>query len=333
MVNQEFGKVYLYPSRSQNEFLDLNRCAIRKIGYSVEQVDKAFVYDLLRMKKDAIVVLNWVEDRVYGRTYRTVFQYFFKMVALIIFSRVFARKVVWVRHNFKPHNGTKTNFRYKFLCGLFNAVGIKPTPLESYYSEPSLVHPLYKEDTQLKSDIAVSKVSEESRPNTVVFFGAVKRYKNLHKVLDTWPSDIPLKIAGKCSDQKYEAFINEKIEKRNLTVDWDNRFLSDKELNDTLANSKFVLLPHADSTMISSGSFYHAIGEGCNILTNESRFGCFKSDVHSFVSIYDPDQISSSYLNQICFKRDEIMHEALNHYGEYKIIEAWGKVLTMHANR
>jgi beta-1,4-mannosyltransferase len=325
-------KVYLYPSRSQNDFLDLNRQALRKLDYTIENIDKAFVRDLLSMRRESIVVLNWVEDRVYGRTYRTVFQYFFKMVALIIFSRAFAKKVIWVRHNYKPHNGTKYNLRYKFLCGLFKLSGIKATPLENYYSEPSLVHPLYKTDSILKNDIAESQKNGEQRDNFVVFFGAVKRYKNLHVVLDTWPVDVPLKIAGKCSDTEYEEFINLKIKARGLAVEWDNRFLSNAELNSTLANSKFVLLPHADSTMISSGSFYHAIGEGCNIITTESQFGSFKSKNHNFVSIYDPTLISSNHLTEICSRRHEVMTGALESYGEQKVIEAWRKILPTQLN-
>ncbi|MCQ8847223.1 hypothetical protein NQT74_01340 [Alteromonas stellipolaris] len=322
-----FTKVYLYPSRSQNEFLALNQGALEKLGYSVKKVNKAFLLDLLSMKKDAIVVLNWVEDRVYGRTYRTVFQYFLKMIALIIFSKLFAKQVVWVRHNFKPHNGSSTNFRYKFLCGLFKLCGIPPTPLEEYYSKPSLVHPLYKNDHKLKLDIVYAKKSIDSRSHLVVFFGAVKRYKNLHEILDTWPKDVSLKIAGKSSDIEYTNFLNEKINKRDLRVEWENKFLSDEELNQILSNAKFVLLPHADSTMISSGSFYHAIGEGCNIITNESRFGRTKSNLHSFVSIYDSTSISLSYLNQICLKRESVMQEAMDNYGELRVINAWQKIL------
>jgi glycosyltransferase involved in cell wall biosynthesis len=326
---QEFMKLYLYPSRSQNEFLELNRQALRELGYEVKPVNRAFITDLLRRKKDATVVLHWVEDRVYGRTYRTVFQYFFKIIALIIFSGLFAEKVVWVRHNFQPHNGSKHNYRYRFLCWLYKLMSVKAIPLEGYYSSPSLLHPLYKKDSELQAQIEQPESLEPQKSNLVVFFGAVKKYKNLHQILDTWPKHIPLKIAGRCTDTEYQSFLLNKITQLGLNVVWDNVFLSDEELNDVLKNTKFVLLPHADNTMISSGSFYHAIGEGCNVLTNSSRFGLAKSKQHGFVSIYDPKVISEAYLNSIYQDRTKVMHDALSSYGQRQVLSAWRNVLAV----
>lgn len=325
-------KLYLYPSKSQNEFLELNKEALRQLNFTVEKIDPSFIRDLLRMKKDSIVVLNWVEDRVYGRGYRTVFQSFFKMTALIIFAKLLAKDVIWVRHNFQPHNGTKTNYRYRFLCGLYKLMKIKPTSLERYYATPSLVHPLYKKDAALIDEVSKPEPLDAHKSNLVVFFGAVKRYKNLHDVLDTWPKDIPLKIAGRCSDKYYQTFLEQKIAQQDLQVQWDNKFLDDEELNDLLKNSKFVLLPHADSTMISSGSFYHAIGEGCNVITNSSRFGQSKADQHKFVTIYDPSIISLEYLTNIYQDRVHVMGEALSCYGEKRVIAAWHDVLMVNNN-
>ncbi|MEM5498186.1 hypothetical protein WNY77_12325 [Paraglaciecola mesophila] len=322
-------KLYLYPSRSQNEFLALNKKALGELGYTVKPVNKAFIRDLLSMKKDAIVVLHWVEDRVYGRTYRTVFQYFFKMVALIIFAGIFAKKVIWVRHNFQPHNGSKTNYRYRFLCWLYKFMGIKAVSLEEYYSTPALLHPLYKKDVQLQEEIDNPDIIEPEKSHLVVFFGAVKRYKNLHKILDTWPQHVPLKIAGRCSDQEYEKFLLKKIAQLGLNVVWDNVFLSDEALSDVLKNTRFVLLPHADNTMISSGSFYHAIGEGCNVLTNSSRFGLAKSEQHGFVNIYDPNAMSEAYLTSIHQDRTKVMHDALSSYGQRQVLSAWRNVLAV----
>lgn len=319
--------LYFYPTRSKNKFLELNIASLRGMHYSVKKVDTAFIFDLLRLKKDSIVVLNWVEDRIYGRSYKTVVQYFINMVALIIFSKLFAKKVIWVRHNFQPHNGTKTNYRYKFLCGLYRLMRIKPVSLENYYSNPALVHPLYKSDSALVADISKSDMSHPPSASFVLFFGEVKPYKNLHDVLDTWPKDIPLKIAGRCSVADYKSLLQEKVERRGLQVEWLNKFLHTDELNDLLKNTKFVLLPHADSTAISSGAFYHAIGQGCNIIANDTKFGRAKTSQHQFVTIFDPAVISRDYLNAIYLDRAQVMQEALACYGEKQVSAAWANVL------
>ncbi|GAC32253.1 glycosyltransferase family protein [Paraglaciecola polaris] len=320
--------LYIYPTRSKNKFLELNKDALRSLDFPVKKIDHSFVFDLLRFKKDSIVVLNWVEDRVYGRSYKTVCQYFFKMVALIIFAKLFAKKVIWVRHNFQPHNGSKTNYRYKFLCGLYKVMGIKATSLEAYCSKPSLLHPLYKKDATLIADINKPLLIDEKRDYLVAFFGTVKPYKNLHDVLDTWPKDIPLKIAGRCSDADYNSLLQEKVGRRGLQVQWLNKFLHNDELDDLLKKTQFVLLPHADSTVISSGAFYHAIGQGCNIIASDTKFGRAKASQHQFVTIFDPAVTSRKYLNAIYVDRTQVMREALACYGEKQVSAAWANVLT-----
>tara|TARA_R110001583_G_scaffold116577_1_gene267351 strand:+ start:136 stop:1116 length:981 start_codon:yes stop_codon:yes gene_type:complete len=320
--------LYFYPTRSKNKFLELNTALLRSMNYSVKKVDSDFIFDLLRLKKDSIVVLNWVEDRVYGRTYKTVVQYFFSMVALVIFSKLFAKQVIWVRHNFQPHNGTKTNYRFKFLCGLYRLMKIKPVTLENYSSSPALVHPLYRSDVALDADISKLDMSDPASASFVLFFGAVKPYKNLHDVLDTWPKDIPLKIAGRCSDADYKSLLQEKVERRGLQVQWLNKFLHNDELDDLLKKTQFVLLPHADSTVISSGAFYHAIGQGCNIIANDTKFGRAKASQHQFVTIFDPAVTTREYLNAIYVDRAQVMREALACYGEKQVSAAWANLLT-----
>ncbi len=324
MKQENMQKAFMYPPRSQNEFLNLNKKALQKLGYDVQPTDLTFIRYLLFHPKKAIVILNWVEDRVYGRSYKTAVQYFFKMISLVIFSKVCAKKVIWVKHNFRPHNTKGSTKRFDFLCKLYSALNIPPVSLESYFSSPSLIHPLYKPDNELIRD---SEAIENESTIDVLFFGGIKPYKNLDKVLIDWPSSIPLKIAGKCSDQSYTRMLENIINERSLNIDWDNRFLSSDELNEMLKASKFVLLPHSDNTMISSGSFYHAIGEGCNILVNASQFGKVKSEQHSFVHLVDIGKISKDMLRTRFVPKREIRKEVLACYGEKRVVEAWNMVL------
>jgi glycosyltransferase involved in cell wall biosynthesis len=320
-------KLYLYPARSKNRFLELNKIALKKLGFTFDKVGLFFIYDLLHIKKDRIVVLNWVEDRVYGRKIKRFFQAFVSHTLLIIFSKLFAKQVVWVRHNFLPHAGSKNNYRYKFLCKLYSWLNVKAIPLETYYATPALVHPLYRTDQEILEDISMSALGKEKPDIPVLFFGAVKKYKNLHRTLDTWPKDIPLKIAGFCDDASYQRLLEEKIMHNQLNVQWTNKFLSSDELDGLLKRAMYVLLPHADNTMISSGSFYHAIGEGCNVITNASQFGQFKQLQHEFVHIYSPNDMTIESLENNYRSRASVMNDALNFYGEDKVVDAWQNVL------
>ena len=317
-------KAFMYPPRSQNEFLDLNKKALQKLGYDVQPTDLTFVRYLLSHPKKAIVILNCVEDRVYGRSCKTAVQYFFKMILLVIFSKMCAKKVIWIKHNFRPHNSRGSTKRFDFLCKLYSLLKIPPVSLESYFSSPALIHPLYKTNNELIED---DEATEQENTIDVLFFGGIKPYKNLDKVLLDWPSSLSLKIAGKCSDPSYTRMLEKIINERGLNVDWENRFLSSDELNEMLKVSKFVLLPHSDNTMISSGSFYHAIGEGCNVLVNASQFGKVKSEQHSFVHLVDIGKISKDMLQNSFVPKREVRKEVLTCYGENRVVEAWNTVL------
>lgn len=320
-------KAYLYPFRSKNLFLDFNKTALNKLGFDVNKIDMSFILDLLRLKRDQVVVLNWVEDRVYGRSLKRFIQTFIGLALLIIFSKIFAGKVVWVRHNFVPHAGSKTNYRYKFICKLYGWLNIKAIPLEPYYSNPTLVHPLYRSDESIKNEIANGKHQDIENEIPVLFFGAIKKYKNLHDTLDIWPKNIPLKIAGYCDDINYLRLLQNKINDRELDVEWTNKFLSAEELDGLLKRTMYVLLPHSDNAMISSGTFYHAIGEGCNVITNSSQFGRFKQQQHEFVNIYDLEEMTMELLIKKHIHRLDVMAESLRCYGENKVIDAWQNIL------
>ena len=135
--------------------------------------------ELFGFRNDTVVILNWAEDLLYGLTTSGATKQFFKTVLLILISSMLASRVIWVRHNYKPHNSRGSFKRYNFICFLFRILGVSPILLERYYSTPSLIHPLYKTDEVIRNDLRL--VDAVDLKYEVVFFGAIKPYKNLHK--------------------------------------------------------------------------------------------------------------------------------------------------------
>ena len=80
--------------------------------------------------------------------------------------------------------------------------------------------------------------------------------------------------------------------------------------------------------MISSGSFYHAIGEGCNVLINESEFGRVKNGQHSFVHLVDTSNLSEKKLQSMFVPKREVLEEVIACYGEDKVVNAWKVILS-----
>lgn len=324
----ELEKIYIYPFESENLFLQKNKDTLAKIGYDVKRIDKKFYKEQLSLKRKSIVILNWLEDYVYTSSERSFFEEtksFVRALAILLISKIGAKKVIWIRHNYQPHNSESSHKRYNFIVNLFKLLNIKPIALESYYSKESVSHPLYKTNAQIRE--VIGSVDSKELKYDVVFFGAIKRYKNLHNILATWPVTVPIFIAGKCSDEVYRNEILNIITERQLPVEWVNSFFSDEDLNNILLAARYVLIPHADKTMISSGSFYHAITEGCNVLVNDTEFGRFKATQHSFVHLYDPDKTGLQNLRDSYVCRRDVLQEVVNFYGDDIFQKNWEKVL------
>ena len=319
--------IYMYPPYSKNNFIKINNEILTGIGHVVKPANIKMLKELFGFRNDTVVILNWAEDLLYGLTTLGATKQFFKTVLLILISSMLASRVIWVRHNYKPHNSRGSFKRYNFICFLFRILGVSPIPLERYYSTPSLIHPLYKTDEVIRNDLRL--VDAVDLKYEVVFFSAIKPYKNLHKTLKEWPISLPLKVVGKCSDAKYKKSIENIISERELNVDWDENFVSDDKLNQILKESRFVLLPHEDGTMISSGSFYHSIGEGCNVLVNNSTFGSFKSEKHSFVHNIPISEVNQNTLDKIFVRKSIVMKEAIDSYGINNVANAWKSVLNV----
>lgn len=159
--------------------------------------------------------------------------------------------------------------------------------------------------------------------NDVLFFGGIKFYKNLYFVLNEWFVFFLFKIVGKCLDFVYKEEFEFIISKWGFKVVWDNRFFFGEEFNELLEVFKFVLLFYFDGIMISFGFFYYVIGEGCNILINESEFGREKSKYYLFVYFIDIKGIFERILKEIYVFKYKVLKEVFFYYGEDKVVDVW----------
>ena len=166
-------KAYVYPPKSKNRYLELTRNAISLIGFEVEPLDKNFYRNELLSKRESYVVINWAEDFAYPPNSCSIFEHFvrfFKTIILIVFSKIFAKKVIWVRHNFKPHNAKGSRKRYNFILFLYKTLGITEVSLEDYYSTPSLTHPLYISNQEIQKKIdEINDTIQTYNPDYVFF--------------------------------------------------------------------------------------------------------------------------------------------------------------------
>jgi len=187
-------------------------------------------------------------------------------------------------------------------------------------------HPLYIDDSKLHE--ATEYLNKTSRRQDFLFFGSIKPYKGLDELLENWPVDIELKILGHCKSIQYTKRLLKIIDERSLHIIWENKFISTESLNESISNAKYVVLSHGDNAMIASGSFYHAISYGANIVCLPSKFGTLKSLQHPFVSEVGISELDSELRKLGYIKPNAVLKEALEFYGESVVRAAWKRALT-----
>ncbi len=230
-----------------------------------------------------VLVLNWFEDRL-----ATARRPRIEMVrSLIVLALLKARigHIIWVRHNHRPHAaGVSEALQQRFLAAIGRLASIAVTHRAVAGMEAMAVpHPLY--------GLEAGNRAATTRDIPFLVPGSVRANKGLVELLERWPADKPLYIAGQCKEADLTRRIETVIAARRLDVRWDNVFLDEADLDALMARSDFVLLTNADATMIVSGVFYHAASFGANLLIREGDYAAAMRAEHEFVQPLDPDRL------------------------------------------
>jgi glycosyltransferase involved in cell wall biosynthesis len=319
---KKISEIFVYPrNKGGNFYINRTIQILGRAGYHAQMYPKS-LRELLTIARSSqpVMLLNWFEDRV-GYDHGRIFA-FVKTLILLAIIVVKFKKIIWVRHNLKPH-GIYSSWQYKIICQLLSLVAtatVTHRPVEGFKSQ-YVPHPLYEVD--------ITK-SKEQREIKFLFFGTIKQYKNIHGLLEYWPCDTKLKIAGYCAEPAYEAMLHNIIQSRNLSVEWENRFLEYDELNDLIGNTQYVILPHHDNSMIVSGVFYHAISLGANVLVRDGGFYRDYLSQFRFAHPFTLESLESTLPSLTPYHCGDILDEAKNKLSDEVVMAAWETVLNDH---
>lgn len=277
---------YVYPRGDHdNLYLERNTQVWKLCGFEVRTLPKKVRWELFTGRDERILILNWFEDRI-GYSKFAILETM-KCLLYIAFFKVYFKKIVWVRHNFKPHSMQKKWYFNLFLKILGKVSDIVVTHRHVDKIDSSVVpHPTYEfPEEYIKS--------ESERDIEFLCFGKIKKYKNIANLLRQWPEERRLQIVGSCDTPEIKKEILGIIADRNLDVALEDRFVSYDELCQTIGKSKYVILPHQSETMIVSGALYHAVSGGANVVFTDREISeYFKNQLGN--GVYDFEEVMNS---------------------------------------
>ena len=258
-------------SSSSNKFVDLFSKALTDQMF----VTRSFRWRLSVLSKSDVVILHWPGGFFGNADISSSLTAAVRLVKMRLSRRLWGTRFVWVAHNAVPHAVVKPTpvLRRGFLRSLDGIIYL------SAYSR-SLVTEMYPECADVRSLVTVhghyrdlSVVAPSPcRPITgdinLVFFGQVRPYKNLDRLIDAVSevkSGLRLLIVGHDADPLLAKSLAASASKAShITLDLRDEPIGDEELEILIGASDAVVLPYRN--ILNSGSAIYALSRNRPII-------------------------------------------------------------------
>lgn len=279
------GTVHVYPPRPDavNVYQQRVATALEAIGLQVKPLTMESMLQTPG-KRFERVVINWPELRVLGARGRISPIRWAYVSAWLRWIQSRSDQVTFVLHNYYAHDtdGLTRQATRALVASArkrSDRVLVHAPTLDGWDSRHHYVpHPLYPTVTAESSEQI--EAAAGNLGDTYLVFGVIAEYKQLHRLLEAWPSGVRLLLAGSAPNAEYVQRLHALIKQRQLgdSVRIIPAFVSEAQAAFLLQNCKATLLLHDSAEMIASGSFFHAISYGATVL---GRARSFYSDIRS----------------------------------------------------
>jgi len=284
-------KICVYPRQRQgkydNGYIDDFCASLEEVGVEVTGAPaRNPLLSVLHCKADCYV-FHWIENvpaYKYGLLQALV------AWAAVWGARIRGRKVVWFMHNRRPHSG-----RRRLLCNALMRMMAAASDLIVTHSREGIgviaeryPHRLHKAvflDHPTKNRLS-ARVGE-CRYDILVW-GTVTPYKNIERFVAYAARNMPdrrMAVIGACSDDalfdriKVHAGGNIRVERRPVSFD---------ELGELISGSRYVVVPYASDTLLSSGTLMDSLSFGARVIGPDTgSFADYSTEERITVRTYD----------------------------------------------
>lgn len=234
-------------------------------GLVVPMSKKNFIKSLLLIRDNDFIFLNWFENQIVNNTKFSILG-FLKVFFVFLLCRMSLGKFVYVKHNNYPHDCSKKDIlKATWAISVFEKMAniVVVHSLTELNSKRSYIpHPLYE---------SITDTNLLNKGKSYIIFGRIVPYKKIEKVIEIFPSNKKLIIAGICQDSEY---LNKlvKMSESKTNIEIIPKFLTQNEVKSLVEKSAGMLITHNDDDMIVSGSFFYAMTLRSKVYALETPF-------------------------------------------------------------
>lgn len=179
------------------------------------------------------------------------------------------KKVIWFLHNKQPHTGKHKLAKKLLIKWLVRKADLIVTHategirlIDKQY--PKALSKVYFMHHPTKNRITIK---QQYRPETdLLIWGNISRYKGVlefARYLNKQELQLKTKIIGKCNSKTMS---DELSSLSNEFVSFENRSISFQELESQIQKSRFVLVPYASESVLSSGILMDSLSFGAKVI-------------------------------------------------------------------
>ncbi|WP_165393198.1 glycosyltransferase [Rivibacter subsaxonicus] len=280
-----------------NRYIELHKMLLREIGYEPRALS---LWELLcggwtqLLSRRTLVTIHWLEGRPFRSTGRGLSLTGVPTVACyVLLMLIMPARTAYFIHNHSVHDATGVWKRLSVgvIALLARVARVRvvhdPSACDAYAAS-YLPHPLYWDAPDARPPV---RRSSEPGHLRVTVLGRIRPYKRIDELLEHWPQDMPLLVAGRCAPDD-ELQLRAIIARRGLepSVRLDCGFVDDEAFSAFLDQTDVLLLPHAPGSMLVSGAFFEAFGRVPLIVARGSPFMRLMAEQHSNVHVYELPQ-------------------------------------------
>lgn len=216
-----------------------------------------------------LIHVHWPELFLNSNYFLKALLYSILFLVVLGIAKLAGKKVVWTIHNLTPHsikyprlNSIFWFFYIKLVDGIVSLSkanekkAVDKFDFKNGLSKSVIYHGLYDNAyaNEISTDEARKSLGIPADSNVILFFGQVKPYKNVEKLISEFNKNVDnnfkLLIAGKFESKEYYEEINSLIETDNVIL--VNKFIPDEEIQIYYNSADLCVLPFKN--IFNSGS-------------------------------------------------------------------------------